>query len=71
MREPAFWWRKAGLAAALLAPFGFVYGAVAARRMTMKGVSVGYHSEQRGRPVPYLLRNNGLCTTSCTSDRSP
>src|SRR6478672_10433336 len=41
MREPAFWWRKAGLAAALLAPFGFVYGAVAARRMTMKGVSVG------------------------------
>ena len=41
MREPAFWWRKAGIAAALLAPFGFVYGAVAARRMTMKGVSVG------------------------------
>jgi tetraacyldisaccharide 4'-kinase len=41
MREPAFWWRKAGFAAALLAPFGFVYGAVAARRMTMKGVSVG------------------------------
>jgi len=41
MREPAFWWRKAGLAAALLAPFGFVYGVVAARRMTMKSVSVG------------------------------
>jgi tetraacyldisaccharide 4'-kinase len=41
MREPAFWWRKAGFAAALLAPFGFVYGAVAGRRMTMKGVSVG------------------------------
>ena len=41
MREPAFWWRKAGIAAALLAPFGFVYGAIAARRMTMKGVSVG------------------------------
>lgn len=41
MREPAFWWRKAGIIAALLAPFGFVYGAFAARRMTMKGVSVG------------------------------
>jgi tetraacyldisaccharide 4'-kinase len=39
MREPAFWWRQAGLAASLLAPFGFVYGAVAARRMAMKGVS--------------------------------
>jgi tetraacyldisaccharide 4'-kinase len=41
MREPAFWWRQAGLAASLLAPFGFVYGAVAARRMAMKGVSAG------------------------------
>ena len=39
MREPAFWWRQAGLAANLLAPFGFVYGAVAARRMAMEGVS--------------------------------
>jgi len=41
MREPAFWWRQAGLAANLLAPFGFVYGAVAARRMAMEGVSAG------------------------------
>jgi tetraacyldisaccharide 4'-kinase len=41
MREPAFWWRKAGLAANLLAPFGFVYGAVAARRMAMEGMSAG------------------------------
>ena len=38
MREPAFWWRQAGLAANLLAPFGFVYGAIAARRMAMEGV---------------------------------
>lgn len=41
MREPAFWWRRAGLAARLLAPFGFVYGAVAERRMAMRGVSAG------------------------------
>ncbi len=31
MREPAFWWRKAGLAPALLSPLAAVYGAVAAR----------------------------------------
>jgi tetraacyldisaccharide 4'-kinase len=41
MREPAFWWRQAGLTASLLAPFGFVYGAIAARRMAMIGVSAG------------------------------
>jgi tetraacyldisaccharide 4'-kinase len=41
MREPAFWWRKVGPAASLLAPFGFIYGAIAARRMAMKGVSAG------------------------------
>lgn len=37
MREPAFWWRRAGLASALLAPLGAAYGAVAARRMTRVG----------------------------------
>ena len=37
MREPAFWWRKAGLAAGLLTPFGKVYGAITARRMAEKG----------------------------------
>ena len=31
MREPAFWWRPAGLAAAILSPVGAIYGAVAAR----------------------------------------
>src|SRR5262249_58403415 len=39
MHEPAFWWRQTGLIANLLAPFGFLYGAVAARRMAMEGVS--------------------------------
>ncbi len=37
MREPAFWWREAGLLARLLAPLGALYGAVAASRMTRKG----------------------------------
>jgi tetraacyldisaccharide 4'-kinase len=37
MREPAFWWRAAGLAAGLLAPFAAVYGAVAGARLTRRG----------------------------------
>ena len=38
MREPAFWWRKAGLASGLLAPAAACYGAIAARRMMRPGV---------------------------------
>jgi len=41
MREPAFWWRKAGLASGLLAPAAACYGAIAARRMTRQGARVG------------------------------
>jgi len=41
MREPTFWWRRAGLAAGLLAPLGFGYGAIAAKRMAIKGTSAG------------------------------
>jgi tetraacyldisaccharide 4'-kinase len=41
MREPAFWWRKAGPAAALLAPFAAAYGAIAARRFKRHGQRVG------------------------------
>jgi tetraacyldisaccharide 4'-kinase len=37
MREPAFWWREAGLAARLLAPLGVIYGAVAQRRLAQAG----------------------------------
>jgi tetraacyldisaccharide 4'-kinase len=33
MREPAFWWRNAGLASGLLAPLAALYGAIAARQM--------------------------------------
>jgi tetraacyldisaccharide 4'-kinase len=37
MREPAFWWRKPGLAAALLAPVAAGYAAVAAARLARTG----------------------------------
>ncbi len=40
MREPGFWWRKAGLSAGLLAPVAAAYGAVAAKRMRGTGVPV-------------------------------
>lgn len=41
MREPAFWWRRAGLAASLLAPVGLIYGVIAARRMAGNGARAG------------------------------
>ena len=37
MRDPAFWWRPAGLTAGLLAPMAAAYGAIAARRMAAPG----------------------------------
>jgi tetraacyldisaccharide 4'-kinase len=36
MREPAFWWRKAGLASGLLAPVAAAYGAVAGARLRQR-----------------------------------
>jgi tetraacyldisaccharide 4'-kinase len=41
MREPAFWWRDAGLASGLLAPAAACYGAIAARRMARAGAHAG------------------------------
>jgi tetraacyldisaccharide 4'-kinase len=41
MREPAFWWRKIGLASGLLAPAAACYGAIAARRMLRPGARAG------------------------------
>jgi tetraacyldisaccharide 4'-kinase len=41
MREPAFWWRAGGAAAALLATFAVGYGAVAARRLARQGKRAG------------------------------
>src|SRR3974390_2097291 len=37
MPDPAFWWRKAGLAARLLSPAAACYGAIAAGRMMRQG----------------------------------
>ncbi|MBS1166341.1 MAG: lpxK [Proteobacteria bacterium] len=37
MLTPAFWWKRKGPTALLLAPFGLVYGAVTARRMRRPG----------------------------------
>ena len=41
MREPAFWWRGAGPQAQLLAPLGFIFGTITARRMAMEGAQAG------------------------------
>src|SRR5262245_34928162 len=41
MRAPAFWWRDASWAAALLAPLAALYGAVVARRMARPGRAAG------------------------------
>jgi tetraacyldisaccharide 4'-kinase len=49
MREPAFWWRPPGLAAALLAPAAAAYGAIAERALRQTG--------QRSR-VPVLCVGN-------------
>ncbi|MEP7030554.1 MAG: tetraacyldisaccharide 4'-kinase, partial [Pseudolabrys sp.] len=37
MRDPAFWWRDGSLIGGLLSPLGLAYGAIAARRMAVKG----------------------------------
>jgi tetraacyldisaccharide 4'-kinase len=37
MRDPPFWWRPAGIASVLLAPYSKLYGAVAESRMAKKG----------------------------------
>jgi tetraacyldisaccharide 4'-kinase len=37
MREPAFWWRAPGIAAALLAPAAAAYGVIAARAFKQNG----------------------------------
>src|SRR5664279_564415 len=41
MREPSFWWQKAGLATKLLAPLAAIYGAIAGRRMARPGAHAG------------------------------
>jgi len=41
MREPSFWWSKAGPVAWLLQPLALIYGAVAASRMRKPGARAG------------------------------
>jgi tetraacyldisaccharide 4'-kinase len=49
MREPGFWWRATGPAAAMLAPFAAVYGGITAWRMARPG---------RGAGLPVLCIGN-------------
>ncbi len=49
MREPAFWWRKPGLAACALSPLGAIYGAIAGARMGATGARA---------PVPVICVGN-------------
>jgi tetraacyldisaccharide 4'-kinase len=51
MREPSFWWRSGGLQGSLLAPLGWVYGAVAARRLSRIGSSAGVPVVCIGNPT--------------------
>ncbi|MDP3256380.1 tetraacyldisaccharide 4'-kinase [Bosea sp. (in: a-proteobacteria)] len=41
MRAPAFWWRRPSLLSRLLAPIGWVYGAITLRRMRRPGADCG------------------------------
>lgn len=41
MREPDFWWQKPGLAARLLSPLAWIYGAVSGWRMQQAGFRAG------------------------------
>jgi tetraacyldisaccharide 4'-kinase len=51
MREPPFWWRQGGTAAAMLAPFAAVYGAVASHRLARNGASAGVPVVCIGNPT--------------------
>jgi tetraacyldisaccharide 4'-kinase len=51
MREPPFWWRKAGFEARLLAPLGAAYGAIAARRLARGGQRAGVPVVCIGNPT--------------------
>jgi tetraacyldisaccharide 4'-kinase len=41
MRAPAFWWQPPGFIARLLAPLGWLYGAITLRRMQQPGADCG------------------------------
>ncbi len=41
MREPGFWWRPRAWPSLLLAPLGWIYGAISARRLRRRGKDIG------------------------------
>jgi tetraacyldisaccharide 4'-kinase len=51
MREPSFWWREAGVAARLLAPFAAAYGMMAAHRLQRRGDVAGVPVVCVGNPT--------------------
>jgi tetraacyldisaccharide 4'-kinase len=51
MREPPFWWRQSGLAAAMLTPVAALYGAVAARRLARTGAKANVPVVCIGNPT--------------------
>jgi tetraacyldisaccharide 4'-kinase len=51
MRAPAFWWRKPGTEAALLAPIAFAYGLIAANRLRRRGARAGVPVVCVGNPT--------------------
>ena len=67
MREPAFWYRPASWKSHLLKPLAALYGAVAAQRLTRKGLNAGipvlcvgnYHGGGAGK-TPTVLALAGL-----------
>lgn len=72
MHEPAFWHRPSSLLSSMLSPLAAIYGAVAARRLTVPGLDVGipvlcvgnYHVGGAGKTpatlaLVHLLREMG------------
>jgi tetraacyldisaccharide 4'-kinase len=51
MREPAFWWREAGIAARMLMPVAAIYGVVAGQRLKRRGRRAGVPVVCIGNPT--------------------
>ena len=67
MREPAFWWRKAGAAAGALWPLAAIYGALAKRRMLRRRAA----RRRSGRVHRQSDRRRGRQNTAGIDGRAP